>query len=69
MSDIWKWQRGCGRKRKYALRSHALKKSNGMQGVEPYECSFCGFWHIGHNRRNIGSVKANSQQTKVDILE
>ena len=65
----WKMVQGCERKHKYALRSYALRKSNSMPGVEPYKCQYCGFWHIGHNRRISGSVKANTQQIKVDISE
>lgn len=51
----WRRSRGCGEKRRYSSQFVAanvalILRWKGSPGNAPYECEFCGFWHVGHGQ-------------------
>lgn len=51
-------RRSCSEKRHYASRSAARRAKRVMAAIKHqvftiYRCSYCGCWHITHNKRNF----------------
>lgn len=51
-----KMQDSCLSKKRYPAQQRAQiavenLERNGEEGVQAYECRFCGHWHVGHRRR------------------
>jgi hypothetical protein len=65
-------RRSCSKKVKhesqeaaYAHLAH-LRKTTGYRGAYPYQCSFCGAWHIGradNNKRKSIAAKASNDKS------
>jgi hypothetical protein len=48
----------CKKKRVYDTVEEAniIIKKLKHENLESYSCSFCGKWHLGHNRKNIMDI-------------
>lgn len=49
--------RQCGHKTSYLCQTHAqnaviLHELAGIPDLQPYQCGFCGDWHVGHKPGN-----------------
>lgn len=67
LSASKRFERGCARKRRYQSLVQAERYVVGFavtgvaEGLEAYECEFCGFFHLGHpNRRWTEPARADA---------
>ena len=67
---------GCTGKRRYDVRSHAMKtlkrrrsQEAGAPGLEVYRCQFCGDWHLGHTPPTMADRVAARKKARAAVRD
>ena len=47
--------KSCGSKRQFKTKD--LAEFHAINGMHPYFCDFCLFWHVGHGAKNWEAIK------------